>query len=72
LSSFIIILENDNALRIISRNEIYTFIKPFITNMLTFYNDFFFSNPRAILSIKDYLKQMAFKTLLKAISHYYI
>lgn len=40
--------------------------------MLIFYNNFFLSNLRAISSIRDCLRQIAFKTLLKAISHYYI
>ena len=56
LPCFIIILENNSAPRIISRNEIYTFIKPFIIDMLIFYNNFFLSNLRAILSIRDYLR----------------
>ena len=68
----IIILENNSAPRIISRNETYTSTEPFITDILIFYNDFFLSNPRAISSIGDYLRQIASKALLRAISHRYI
>jgi hypothetical protein len=40
--------------------------------MLTFHDDFFLSNPRAVSSMGDCLGQMASKTLLRAISHHYI
>jgi hypothetical protein len=68
----IIILENDGAPRTISRNETYTSTEPFVTDMLTFHDGFFLSNPRAVSSMGDCLGQMASKTLLRAISHHYI
>lgn len=72
LSCSIIILENDGAPRTISRNETYTSTEPFVTDMLTFHDDYFLSNPRAVSSMGDCLGQMASKTLLRAISHHYI
>jgi len=72
LSCSTIILENDGAPRTIPRNETYTSTESFVTDMLTFHDNFFLSNPRAISSIEDCLGQMASKTLLRAISHHYI
>jgi len=72
LSCSTIILENDNASRTILRNETYTSTEPFVTDMLIFYDDFFLSNLRTVLSIGDYLGQMALKTLLRVISYHYI
>jgi len=40
--------------------------------MLTFHDKFFLSNPNAVSSMGYCLGQMASKTLLRAISHYYI
>ncbi|CZR64581.1 uncharacterized protein PAC_14479 [Phialocephala subalpina] len=40
--------------------------------MLTFHDDFFLSNLRAVSSMEDCLGQMASKTLLRAISYNYI
>jgi len=68
----VIILENDGAPRTIPRHETYTSTEPFVADMLTFYDDFFLSNPRAVSSMGDCLGQMASKTLLRAISHHYI
>ncbi len=68
----VIILENDGASRTISRNETYTSTEPFVSDMLTFHDDFFLSNPNAVSSMGDCLGQMASKTLLRAISHHYI
>jgi len=67
-----IILENDGAPRTISRNETYTCTEPFVADMLTFHDNFFLSNPRAVSSMGDCLGQMASQTLLRTISHHYI
>jgi len=68
----IIILENEGAPRTISRNETYTCTEPLVADILTFHDNFFLSNLNAAHSTKDCLGQIAAKTMLKALSHYYI
>jgi len=68
----IIILENEGAPRTISRNETYTCTEPFVSDILTFHDNFFLGNPNAAHSTEDCLGQMAAKAMLRALSHHYI
>lgn len=68
----IIILENNGAPRTIPRYETYTSTKPFVTDMLTFHDDFFLASPNAVSSMDACLGQMATKAMLRTLSHNYI
>jgi hypothetical protein len=72
LSCFIIILENDSALRSIEKNETYTCTKLFVTDILTLHENSFLSNPNAVYNTKDYCSQIAARALLTIRLHYYI
>lgn len=66
------IMENDGAPRTINRNDTYTSTEPFVSDMLTFHDNSFLSNPNAVYDDDDCRGQMAAKTLLRALSHHYI
>jgi hypothetical protein len=72
LSCSTIILENDRAPRIMQRSDTYMCTDAFVSDMLTFHNHRFLSQPNAVYDEQDCRGQMAVKTLLRALSHHYI
>lgn len=67
-----IIRENEGAPRIMQRQDTYTCTEAFVSDLLTFHDNRFLSQPNAIYSEDDCRGQMAVKTLLRALSHRYI
>jgi hypothetical protein len=66
------ILENDGAPRTMQTNDTYSSTDAFVSEMITFHDHRFLSQPNAIYSESDCRSQMAIKTLLRAFSHRYI
>jgi hypothetical protein len=66
------ILENDGAPRIIQRSDTYTCTEAFVSDMLTFHDNNFLSQPNAVYDEDDGRLQMAVRTLLRAVSHHFI
>ncbi|KAF2245173.1 hypothetical protein BU26DRAFT_522282 [Trematosphaeria pertusa] len=72
LSCSVAILENDGATRTIQKDNTYTCTEAFVSEMLTFHDHRFLSQPNAVYSADDCRGQMAVKTLLRALSHRFI
>jgi hypothetical protein len=72
LSCSVIILENDGAPRTIPKNTTYSCTDSFVTDILTFHDSSLLSNPNAGYDDDDCKGQMAARTLLRAVSPYYI
>jgi hypothetical protein len=66
------ILENDGAPRIIPTSDTYTCTEAFVSDMITFYDNNFLSQPNAVYDEDDCRLQMAVNTLLRAVSHHFI
>lgn len=66
------ILENDGATRTIQKNDTFSCTDAFVSEMLTFHDHRFLSQPNAVYDEGDCRGQMATKTLLRALSHNYI
>lgn len=54
------------------KDETYSCTEPFVADMLTLHQNYFFSNPNAVLDAADCRGQMAIHTLLHMLSHHYI
>lgn len=65
------ISENDGATRIIQRNDTFSCTDAFVSDMLTFHDHRFLSQPNAVYDEGDCRTQMAVKTLLRVVSHVY-
>jgi hypothetical protein len=72
LSCSTMILEDDGAPRTMQTNDTYVCTDAFVSDMLTFHNNRFLSQPNAVYDEQDCRGQMAVKTLLRALSHHYI
>lgn len=72
LSCSMIILENDGATRTMPRNDTINCTDAFVSDMLTFHDHRFLSQPNAVNDESDCRAQMAVKTLLRVISHNFI
>jgi hypothetical protein len=72
LSCSMVLLENDGAPRTMQPNDTYHCTDGFVSDMLTFHDHRFLSQPNAVYSEGDCRGQMAVKTLLRALSHRYI
>lgn len=71
LSCSMMISENDGATRIIQRNDTFSCTDAFVSDMLTFHDHRFLSQPNAVYDEGDCRTQMAVKTLLRVVSHVY-
>lgn len=72
LTSTIVLLENSGAPRTIQQDDTYQCTEAFVSDMLTFHDDSFLSNPNAAYSLKECQAEMAVKTTLRALSHKYV
>lgn len=72
LSCSMMILENDGAAQTIQRGTTFSCTDAFVSDMLTFHDHRFLSQPNAVYSEGDCRGQMAVKTLLRVLSHVYI
>ncbi|QPH15930.1 hypothetical protein C2857_000462 [Epichloe festucae Fl1] len=72
LSCSLAILENDGAPRSIQRDHLHSCTDSFVSDLLTFHDGRFLTQPNAAFSENDCRGQMAVKSLLRAISHRYI
>ncbi|KAI0399314.1 hypothetical protein F4802DRAFT_53801 [Xylaria palmicola] len=72
LTCSVMILENDGAPRTMPRNNTMSCTDAFVSDMLTFHDHRFLSQPNAVNDESDCRAQMAVKTLLRVISHNYI
>ncbi|POR34351.1 Uncharacterized protein TPAR_05431 [Tolypocladium paradoxum] len=72
LSCSMMILENDGATRAIQRNDTFSCTDAFVSDMLTFHDHRFLSQPNAVYDEGDCRTQMAVKTLLRVVSQVYI
>ncbi len=72
LTTTLMILENDGAPRTIDQNEIYSCTETFLSDMLSFHDGRFLSHPNAVYGEGDCRGHMAARTVLRALSHYYI
>ncbi|KAI0540434.1 hypothetical protein GGR58DRAFT_511749 [Xylaria digitata] len=72
LSCSMMILENEGAVRTMSRNDTISCTDAFVSDMLTFHDHRFLSQPNAVYDESDCRTQMAVKTLLRVVSHNYI
>lgn len=72
LSCSVMILENDGVARTIPRNVTFSCTDAFVSDMLTFHDQRFLSQPNAVYSEDDCRGQMAVKTLLRVLSHVHI
>lgn len=66
------ILENEGAPRVIQRSDTYVCTEAFVSDMLTFHDNRFLSQPNATYSEEDCRGQMAVKALLRTVSHHYL
>lgn len=66
------ILENDGAPRTMQPDDTFPSAETFVSEMLTFNDNRFLSQPNAAFTENDCREQMAVKTLLRDISHRYI
>jgi hypothetical protein len=72
LSCSMMISENDGAIRTLPRNDTMSCTDAFVSDMLTFHDHRFLSQPNAVYDESDCRGQMAVKTLLRVVSHNYI
>ncbi|UNI23400.1 hypothetical protein JDV02_009222 [Purpureocillium takamizusanense] len=72
LSCSVMILENDGAPRTMVRDETYSCTDAFVSDMLTFHDHRFLSQPNAIYSENDGRGQMAVTALLRVLSHRHV
>lgn len=72
LSCSMMILENDDAKRTIQKNTTFKCTDSFVSEMLTFHDHRFLSQPNAVYSESDCRGQMAVKALLRILSPFYI
>ena len=72
LSCSMMILENEGATRTMQRNDVFRCTDAYVSEMLTFHDHRFLSQPNAAYSEGDCRGQMAVKTLLRVLSHDYI
>ncbi|KAI1293136.1 hypothetical protein F5Y03DRAFT_374772 [Xylaria venustula] len=72
LTYSMMILENDGATRTIPRNDTIHCTDAFVSDMLTFHDHRFLSQPNAVNDESDCRTQMAVKTLLRVVAHNYI
>ncbi|KAI1351502.1 hypothetical protein F5Y01DRAFT_121139 [Xylaria sp. FL0043] len=72
LTCSMMISENDGATRTMPRNETISCTDAFVSDMLTFHDHRFLSQPNAVNDESDCRTQMAVKTLLRVVSHNYI
>ncbi|KAI1126236.1 hypothetical protein F5Y10DRAFT_216389 [Nemania abortiva] len=72
LSCGMMILENDGALRTMPRSDTISCTDAFVSDMLTFHDHRFLSQPNAVNDESDCRSQMAVKALLRVVSHNYI
>lgn len=72
LSCSMMILENDGTVKTIQRSTTFSCTDAFVSDMLTFHDQRFLSQPNAVYSEDDCRGQMAVKTLLRVLSHLYI
>jgi hypothetical protein len=54
------------------RNDTYTCTDAFASDMITFHDNRFLSQPNAVFSDRDCRAQMAVKTLLRTLPHHFI
>lgn len=66
------ILESRGAQRSIQSGDTYSCTEPFVSDMITLHDNYFYSNESAAYDEADCRSQMAIRTLLRAISHNYI
>ena len=71
LSCGMTILENDGAPRVMQRNDTYTCVEPYVSDMLTFHGGRFHAQPNAANHERDCRFQMAVQALLRASSFRY-
>jgi hypothetical protein len=71
LSCSLIILENNGAKRIIERDQTYTTIEPYISDLLTCHDNRFLTQPNAVNDEGDCRAQMVTMTILRSISHHF-
>ncbi|KAI0971288.1 hypothetical protein F4678DRAFT_472741 [Xylaria arbuscula] len=72
LTCSMMILENEGATRTMPRNDTINCTDAFVSDMLTFYDHRFLSQPNAVNNKSDCRTQMAVKTLLRVVAHNYI
>ncbi|KAI1159765.1 hypothetical protein F5B18DRAFT_664322 [Nemania serpens] len=72
LSCSMMIAENDGAARTLPRNSTINCTDAFVSDMLTFHDHRFLSQPNAVYDESDCRTQMAVKALLRVVSHNYI
>ncbi|AEO62414.1 uncharacterized protein THITE_2061567 [Thermothielavioides terrestris NRRL 8126] len=72
LSCSVMILENEGATRTMQSGETYNCTDAFVSDMLTFHDHRFLSQPNAVFDENDCYTQMAVKTLLRVLSHAHI
>lgn len=66
------ILENDGAPRTMARDETYTCVEPYISDMITFHDKRFLEDPTAAFHELDCQKQMFTKSFLRAVAHHFL
>ena len=72
LTCSMVISENDGATRTVQKHDTFTCTDAFVSDMLTFHDQRFLSQPHAVYDEGDCRTQMAVKTLLRVVSHDYI
>jgi hypothetical protein len=72
LSYSTIMLENNGAPRTMQTSDTYTCTDAFVSDMLTFHEHRFLSQPNGVYDAEDCRTQMAVHTLLRTLSHHYI
>lgn len=72
LTSAIVLLENDGAPRTMQRDDTYTSTESYVSDLLTFHDNSFLTNPNAVFLEKICQGEMAVKAILRALAHKYI
>jgi hypothetical protein len=71
LSCSIVIMENGGAKRVIERDQTYSSIEPYVSDLLTCHDERFLSQPNAIADERDGQSQLTTMAVLRALSHHY-
>lgn len=72
LTCTMMILENNGAPRTVERDTTYTYTEPFVSDLIELHDRSFLSDPNAVNHEADCREQMAYRTVIRALSYNYI
>jgi hypothetical protein len=67
----VVIFENNGAERVISSDQTFDTVEPFISSLFAYQNNRFLQQPNAVIDEDDCRAQMAVASMMRAISHHF-